>query len=353
MQMGRWFGYRDDYGDMCKIYLTDFSYRYYREISQSIDQLKKDIRTMGAQDKRPEDYGIRVRNNSSEMGITAANKMRNTKAKIDRKSFYGSVFETPYLHRSLSAVSDNIDHTSTFLKELTIAQKDASVKHPYFRDIPAQRVFDLLQVLNIHDANENFDTKQLCRFIAQHLDMKFDVLVMGGAAENTPIDGFEPVFTDTCVKRRFDIVNRDEYIDQQIIRMNGVRAHLWGPRDTANGLSEADRKRVETQSSVKAQDYMIEGRNALLIIYFIQPSNEGVDVDDYFTAESTMEEEVKSQVKLLLEMRQKNMKYLVGYGIGFPHKQGVSGDATNYIVNKTCNYYTKQHEEDYQTYGEI
>lgn len=91
MQMGRWFGYRDDYGDMCKIYLTDFSYRYYREISQSIDQLKKDIRTMGAQGKRPEDYGIRVRNNSSEMGITAANKMRNTKAKIDRKSFYGSV----------------------------------------------------------------------------------------------------------------------------------------------------------------------------------------------------------------------------------------------------------------------
>ena len=158
MQMGRWFGYRDDYGDMCKIYLTDFSYRYYREISQSIDQLKKDIRTMGAQGKRPEDYGIRVRNNSSEMGITAANKMRNTKAKIDRKSFYGSVFETPYLHRSLSAVSENIDHTSAFLRELTVAQKDDSVQHPYIRDISARRVFELLQVLNIHEANENFDT---------------------------------------------------------------------------------------------------------------------------------------------------------------------------------------------------
>lgn len=168
MQMGRWFGYRDDYGDMCKIYLTDFSYRYYREISQSIDQLKKDIRTMGAQGKRPEDYGIRVRNNSSEMGITAANKMRNTKAKIDRKSFYGSVFETPYLHRSLSAVSENIDHTSAFLRELTVAQKDDSVQHPYIRDISARRVFELLQVLNIHEANENFDTKQLCRFIAKH-----------------------------------------------------------------------------------------------------------------------------------------------------------------------------------------
>ena len=97
--------------------------------------------------------------------------------------------------------------------------------------------------------------------------------IVGLATTNTPIEGFAPVFVDACVKRRFDIVNRDEYLDQQIIRMNGVRAHLWGPRDTANGLSEADRKRVESQSSVKAQDYMIEGRNALLIIYFIQPSN--------------------------------------------------------------------------------
>ena len=102
-----------------------------------------------------------VRNNSSEMGITAANKMRNTKAKIDRKSFYGSVFETPYLHRSLSAVSENIDHTSAFLRELTVAQKDDSVQHPYFRDISARRVFELLQVLNIHEANENFDTMEI------------------------------------------------------------------------------------------------------------------------------------------------------------------------------------------------
>lgn len=353
MQMGRWFGYRDDYDDLCKIYLTDFSYKYYQEISQSIDQLKKDIRTMGVQGKRPEDYGIRVRNNSSEMGITAANKMRNTKSKIERKSFYGNVFETPYLHRSLSVISENINHTSEFLKKLTIEKKDVSVKHPYFRDISAQRVLDLLQVLNIHEANENFDTKQLCRFIEQHLEMKFDVLIMGGATENIPIEGFAPVFADTCVKRRFDIVNRDEYIEQQIIRMNGVRAHLWGPRDTANGLSESSRKFVESQSSVKAQDYMIEERNALLIIYFIQPSNEDVDIVDYFTAERTMEEEVKSQVELLLEMKKKNMQYLVGYGIGFPHKQGASENATNYIVNKTCNYYTKQHEEDYQTYGEI
>ena len=353
MQMGRWFGYRDDYADLCRIYLTDFSYRYYQEISQSIEELKKDIRTMGTQGKRPEDYGIRVRNNSSEMGITAANKMRNTKSKVDRKSFYGNLFETPYLHRSLTPISENINQTNMFLKELAVSQKDNSVKHPYFKDIPAQRIKALLENLNIHEANENFDTKQLCRFISKNLDMKFDVLVMGGDAANKPIEGFEPSFTDTCVLRTFDIVNRDEYIDQQIIRINGVRAHLWGRRDPANGLSPEERKNVETQTSARAQDYMIEGRNPLLIIYFIQPNNEGIDIENYFTAEESVEDEVKSQAKLLIEMQEKGIKYLVGYAIGFPNKQGVSEDATNYVVNKTCNYYAKQHEEDYQSYGEI
>ena len=101
--------------------------------------------------------------------------------------------------------------------------------------------------------------------------MKFDVLVMGGASGNTPIVGFESIFSDTCVKRNFDVSNRNEPKDKWLIRMNGVKAHLWGPRDTANGLDPKQRELFKNHISVKAQDYMIEGRNALLIIYFIQP----------------------------------------------------------------------------------
>ena len=93
MQMGRWFGYRDGYSDLVRIYMTETSYSYYKEISLSISQLKDDIKRMGKQGKKPEDYGIRVRNNSEDLGITAPNKMRNTLSKVDRKSFYGNLFE--------------------------------------------------------------------------------------------------------------------------------------------------------------------------------------------------------------------------------------------------------------------
>lgn len=352
MQMGRWFGYRDDYGDICKIFLTEFSYEYYREISQSIEQLKRDIRLMGAQGKKPEDYGIRVRNNSTEMGITAANKMRNTKAKTDRKSFYGNVFETPYLHRSIPKIKQNIDLTTAFLNEITLEQKDNNVKHPYFKGIASDKIMELLEQLNIHEANENFDTSQICRFLSKNTDLKFDILVMGGSTGNHTVD-YLPLFKSTCVKRQFDIVNRDEYEDQQIVRINGVRAHLWGRKDTANGLTDKQRKTVENNTGGNAQDYMIEGRNALLIVYFIQPDNGNVNETDLFTAENSHEEEVLSQVKLIHEMRDGDCPYLIGYAIGFPSKNGYCGESTVYVVNKTCNYYTKQHEEDYQMYGEI
>lgn len=43
MQMGRWFGYRTGYEDLIRIYLTDNTEKYYKEISDAIESLKTDI----------------------------------------------------------------------------------------------------------------------------------------------------------------------------------------------------------------------------------------------------------------------------------------------------------------------
>ena len=48
-------------------------------VFKTLRKIKDDIKTMCKQHKMPKDYGIRVRNASIEMSITAANKMRNTK----------------------------------------------------------------------------------------------------------------------------------------------------------------------------------------------------------------------------------------------------------------------------------
>lgn len=152
MQMGRWFGYREGYDDLCRIWLTKTSYSYYKYIYKSTEALTSDIRTMGLEKRKPEDFGIRVMNDSIDLGITAANKMRNTMHKVIRKSFFGSLFETPYISRNLDDVENNIDSTLAFLNKISKGQRDSKVnQHPYFRNIKYDDVKELVDSLLVQE----------------------------------------------------------------------------------------------------------------------------------------------------------------------------------------------------------
>ncbi len=332
MQMGRWFGYRDGYDDLCKIFITKESSDYYKDICVSIECLKEDIVKMGEQNKKPEDYGIRVRNDSIELGITASNKMRNTKNKVDRKSFYGNIFETPYLHRDLTIIENNIKASRTFIKNVLKDKRDYSVtQHPYFRGINKSDIVQLLDELKIHEANENFDLRQIKSFLSRsdsELDL-FDVLVIGGSSEDHFIID-ELKIDIPLVSRRFDIPGSN------VIRMNAKRAHLWGRFDTKFGLLKEETENIS--ENARAQDYLIKGRHPLLIIYFVDPNNhDEIDNIDY--------KYLTEEHKLLMQLNSSRYSYLVGYAIGFPSKDGENGKTILYTVNKTVNYYDKDHEE--------
>ena len=337
MQMGRWFGYREGYADLCKIFITKESASYYKYICRSIEDLRKDIEDMENQKRKPEDYGIRVRNDSIDLGITAANKSRNTKRQVYRKSFYGNIFETPYLHRDLNVIEKNIDATLSFLKNISISQKDKTIKHPYFRGIPKANVADLLKNISIHSASENFDTRQIGTFLArQDRELEyFDVLVIGGRADSTARFVFPDLeINNPLVYRNFDVPGNDK----SIIRMSRNRARLGGRADAKNGLSDSQ---CPTSDDVRSQDYLIKGRNPLLILYFIGLDNSGLSEEDIFGSDSSYGDELK--VKLELTHRKYN--YLIGFAIGFPKKDDAVGENIIYTVNKTVNWFEKDHEE--------
>lgn len=337
MQMGRWFGYREGYAELCKIFITRESASYYRYICESIEDLRKDIRDMEKQHRKPEEYGIRVRNDSIDLGITAANKSRNTKKQVYRKTFYGNIFETPYLHRDLNVIEKNIEASLSFLKGIDISQKDRDVKHPYFRNIPKVNVVKLFKEIIIHPASENFDTKQILRFLAREdkvLDY-FDVLVIGGHKENPSRFIFPELGIDNpLVFRNFDVPSKD----RTIIRMSRQRARLGGRADAKNGLTESQ---CPSSDNVRSQDYMIKGRNPLLILYFIDPDNSDLTDEDIYTADSSLKDELKVKV----ELTHRKHNYLIGFAVGFPKKDDATGENIIYTVNKTVNWFEKDHEE--------
>src|SRR5260370_26571409 len=77
MQMGRWFGYRDGYQDLCRVWINAESADNYRFAVDSIEELRTDLRLMLRQKLTPEDFGLAVRKHPGALLITARNKMKS------------------------------------------------------------------------------------------------------------------------------------------------------------------------------------------------------------------------------------------------------------------------------------
>ena len=99
MQMARWFGYRDGYQDLCRIWINTESADNYRFAADSIEELRTDLRLMRRQKLTPEDFGIAVRKHPGALLITARIKMKNTEQVSGTISLTGRRLETTTLLR--------------------------------------------------------------------------------------------------------------------------------------------------------------------------------------------------------------------------------------------------------------
>src|SRR5262249_7626599 len=79
MQMGRWFGHRPGYLDLCRLYTTSELEDWYRDITIANEELLEEFDAMAAAGATPRDYGLRVRKHPAGLLITARAKMRNGK----------------------------------------------------------------------------------------------------------------------------------------------------------------------------------------------------------------------------------------------------------------------------------
>lgn len=76
LQMGRWFGYRPGYLDLCRIYTSADLIAWYRHVALAEAELRREFERMAALRATPEEYGLRVRTHPDGMLVTALNKAR-------------------------------------------------------------------------------------------------------------------------------------------------------------------------------------------------------------------------------------------------------------------------------------
>lgn len=75
MQMGRWFGYRGGYEDLCRIWMPAEAIDWYAHIAEASEELHLELKKMEKAKATPADFGLAVRSHPASLLVTARNKI--------------------------------------------------------------------------------------------------------------------------------------------------------------------------------------------------------------------------------------------------------------------------------------
>ncbi len=116
MQMGRWFGYRPGYPDLCRLFTTAELNQWFCHITKASEELRGEFDYMHSIRATPDAYAVKVNTHDAGLQITAANKMR--KAVDMRFSFAGRLVETYLFDIRPDVVAGNLATARSLVDDL-------------------------------------------------------------------------------------------------------------------------------------------------------------------------------------------------------------------------------------------
>jgi hypothetical protein len=109
LQMGRWFGYRTGYEDLCRIYMTPEAAGWYGYITEAAQELKQELLVMQQRDLTPREFGLKVRSHPKSLLVTARNKMRSGVKRTIEIGLGSAFIETTRVYGDAVRASSNLD----------------------------------------------------------------------------------------------------------------------------------------------------------------------------------------------------------------------------------------------------
>jgi len=167
MQMGRWFGYRPGYVDLCRLFTSRELNEWFCHIALASEELRSEFDYMSdVAGSTPEQYALRVRTHPGVLQISASNKIRRA-VSVD-VSWAGRMVESYEFQKVPNVIHSNLDATVDFIKNLE--GDPQPVKDNYlWRDVPAQNIRQLLQRFRLSESLKAADPLNLLQFIDAQL----------------------------------------------------------------------------------------------------------------------------------------------------------------------------------------
>ncbi len=114
MQMGRWFGYRPGFEDLCRVHLSRDSISWYSHIAEASEELRQQIKRMRRDGLSPKQFGLYVLSHPDRLLITATNKMRSGSEVVINQNFTGDLVESYFLSKDDTVNAANEDLISGY-----------------------------------------------------------------------------------------------------------------------------------------------------------------------------------------------------------------------------------------------
>lgn len=206
MQMGRWFGYRPGYVDLCRLYTTEQIFEWFNHITMATEEMRNDFDEMTASHQRPKDFRLKVRNHHGLMTITSLAKLNFSK-NIDI-SFSGTNPQTYQLLKKKSAIESNFKALNNLISvigfPLTENRKETrgKIRYLFYPNLEIEPICDFIDAFKIdqpsirnatlsdyikkQSTNKNIEEWNVC--IVSNTDEK----VFINRYENNPDDSRKP-----------------------------------------------------------------------------------------------------------------------------------------------------------------
>ncbi len=216
-QMGRWFGYRVGYEDLCRIWMPEEAQGWYEHISESVEELREELARMQSANATPRDFGLKVRSHPDSLVVTARNKIGSGQRHTVLIGLANSFVETAILDRRENIVNSNLGAAVRFADAMRAqgqAPEGGEVWHGgrLVRDVHVENVDAFLAAFRNHPGSPLTEVEPVRTYISQRANdelNRWDVLFAGieKPTDNSLVDrslGFELVCQQRTEGKRSD-----------------------------------------------------------------------------------------------------------------------------------------------------
>ena len=236
MQMGRWFGYRPGYVDLCRLFTTEQIYEWFNHITMATEEMRNDFDEMTATHQKPVDFRLKVRNHHGLMTITSVAKL--FWAKNITISFSGSNPQTYLLLKDKKSVLENFSSFSTLFTRLgkptDVIIKKSKIKYLLYKNVEIEHLNDFINnyKINLPSINNGVITNYITQQKNKNNIREWNICLVS-STDNT-VD----IYTQIQGKKPEKNSKRQEPVRKYELELDGIKYDLASTVRNQNDESE-------------------------------------------------------------------------------------------------------------------